>query len=329
MKKTLLSFSICVLLFTSFANAANVPDSHAPIGVMGDHNHKQGEWMLSYRYSTMHMEGNRDGTSSVSTENILSDFMVAPLEMTMQMHMFGLMYGVTDKLTLMTMLPYTDLSMDHVTRMGTEFTVNSEGIGDIKLVGIFTLYERLGHKFLFNGGLSFPTGSINKRANTPAGQNQKLPYPMQLGSGTYDLLPSITYIGKKNKYSWGSQLNAVIRLRRNDNEYRLGDKYSLNIWGAYSVNKFASLSIRFNGQIWDNIDGADSDLNPMMIPTARSDLRGGERIDALLGVNFTVPDGKLAGNRLAIEFGIPVYQNLDGPQLETDYNLILGWQFAF
>ncbi|NBD18196.1 MAG: hypothetical protein GVY04_19270 [Cyanobacteria bacterium] len=26
------------------------PDGHAPIGVMGDHVHGQGEWMLSYRY---------------------------------------------------------------------------------------------------------------------------------------------------------------------------------------------------------------------------------------------------------------------------------------
>lgn len=42
------------------------PDSHAPLGAMGNHAHSGGEWMLSYRF--MAMEGLRDGTSSISTE---------------------------------------------------------------------------------------------------------------------------------------------------------------------------------------------------------------------------------------------------------------------
>ena len=32
---------------------AGRPDSHAPIGVMGDHMHKEGEWMVSYRFRYM------------------------------------------------------------------------------------------------------------------------------------------------------------------------------------------------------------------------------------------------------------------------------------
>ena len=31
------------------------PDGHAPIGVMGEHTHKAGEWMFSYRYMHMSM----------------------------------------------------------------------------------------------------------------------------------------------------------------------------------------------------------------------------------------------------------------------------------
>ncbi|VAX01630.1 hypothetical protein MNBD_GAMMA20-2077, partial [hydrothermal vent metagenome] len=48
--------------------------------------------MLSYAYSTMHMEGNRDGVNDVSVAQVLNDFMVSPTEMTLQMHMFGVMY---------------------------------------------------------------------------------------------------------------------------------------------------------------------------------------------------------------------------------------------
>ncbi|MEQ8937882.1 MAG: hypothetical protein RLT30_04205, partial [Gammaproteobacteria bacterium] len=45
-------------------------DSHAPIGVMGDHMHSKGEWMLSYRYMYMEMAGNRIGENSVTPETI-------------------------------------------------------------------------------------------------------------------------------------------------------------------------------------------------------------------------------------------------------------------
>jgi len=42
----------------------------------------------------------------------------------------------------------------------------------------------------------------NERDDTPAGSNQKLPYPMQLGSGTIDLLPAIIYIGQTDKFQY-------------------------------------------------------------------------------------------------------------------------------
>ncbi len=32
---------------------------------------------------------------------------------------------------------------------------------------------------------------------------------------------------------------------------------------------------------------------------------------------------------LGVEFGRPVWQHLDGPQLETDWLVIAGWRLAF
>ncbi len=302
---------------------------YGPIGVMGEHPHKKGEWMFSYSYSTMHMKENRDGSSNVSPAQILNDFMVSPTKMTMQMHMFGLMYGVTDRFTLMGMMPYNLKSMDHVNRMGAQFTTESEGVGDAKLCGIYTVNEQGNRKILLNIGISFPTGSIDKRDDTPAGADQKLPYPMQIGSGTYDLLPGITYTDQRDNWSWGSQLKGTIRLGENDNDYRLGNEGSLTIWGARKLTRYASASLRLDGKKWGNIHGADPELNPMMVPTSRTDLRGGDRIDLLFGIDLNVSEGKLQGNRLAIEVGLPMYQHLDGPQLEIDYRVKFGWQLVF
>jgi len=78
------------------------PDGHAPIGVMGDHTHEVGEVMFSYRYMVMDMDGLIDGSDSISRADVFAEgFAVTPTEMTMEMHMFGLMYAWSDELTLM------------------------------------------------------------------------------------------------------------------------------------------------------------------------------------------------------------------------------------
>ena len=40
--------------------------SQAPAGVMGDHVHRRGDWMFSYSYMRMHMDGMRDGSDGLS-----------------------------------------------------------------------------------------------------------------------------------------------------------------------------------------------------------------------------------------------------------------------
>ncbi|MBT7538959.1 MAG: transporter, partial [Gammaproteobacteria bacterium] len=63
-------------------------DSHAPIAVMGDHTHKTGEIMLSYRYMQMNMSGLATGEDSLSTSELFSQgYSVYAADMDMQMHM--------------------------------------------------------------------------------------------------------------------------------------------------------------------------------------------------------------------------------------------------
>jgi hypothetical protein len=302
-----------------------------PLGVMGPHSHMQGSWMFSYRFMRMDMDGNRDGSDRVSTNKVLKDYMVAPQSMTMDMHMLGAMYGVNDDVTIMLMVPYLDAEMDHVTRTGAKFTTKTNGIGDVKLSSLINLQKWNGGQLNFNAGISIPTGSIDEKDDTPAGANQHLPYPMQLGSGTYDLMPGLTYLGNNDTLSWGAQGVGTIRLSDNDNDYSLGDRFNLTTWIARDWTSQFSSSLRVNGEWWSNIDGSDRKLSPMapnMVPTADPDKRAGRRFDLLVGANFSPAAGWFAGQTIAAEFGAPVYQNLDGPQLETDWIVTVGWQLT-
>ena len=316
------------------------PDGRGPAGVMGDHTHKPGKLMLSYRYSRMKMEGNRSGSSDVSTEAVLENFFASPLKMKMDMHMLGVMYGLNERVTLMGMLSYMRKSMTLQNRMDIRFPTRAQGLGDIKLTAIYKLHStrndsgtqrsRLG----LGLGLSLPTGDTDKRDDIPRPNgngmvNIRLPYPMQLGSGTYDPMLSVTYDSFYPQWSWGAQFKTIQRLGKNDEGYRLGDEYHISSWAAYRYSNSLSTALRLAGKSWNNISGQDANLNPAMVPTARTDLRGGERVDLGISVNFLQTEGTFKGHRLAMEFLTPVYQHLDGPQLETDYIYTLGWQAMF
>ncbi len=328
-------------------------DSHAPIGVMAEHMHKAGEWMLSYRFKHMSMQDNLMDDSSVTPEKIVTTvpnrffglpmqpptLRVVPVEMTMDMHMFGGMYAPTDWLTLMLMGMYMEKSMDHVTFAGPAgttslgtFTTVSAGFGDTRLTGMFRLYNDGMHRLQLNAGLSLPTGSTTECDTilTPLGTmpTTRLPYPMQLGSGTYDLLPGLVYGGQYEAWGWGAQYTGTFRIGTNSEQYSLGDKHMITAWGSYRWQPWLSTSVRLEAEYSGRIDGIDPEI-VAPVQTADPDNQGGRNVSLLFGFNLAGQPGLLRGHRLALEGGFPVYQNLNGPQMESEFVLTAGWQYAF
>ena len=336
--------------------SAGGASSHAPIGVMGEHMHKKGEYMFSYRFSHMQMKGNRIGNNEVSPGQIATTnpnpffgipgqpptTRVVPTKMSMQMHMFGGMYAPTDWLTLMAMASYVEKSMDHTTFLGPAgigatrtFNTKSSGFGDTKIGAMFKLFEtnvyNTNHHAHLNFNISIPTGSLSERANviTPTGAtpNLRLPYPMQLGSGTFDALPGITYTGNYRKLGWGGQYMAEIRMERNQAGYAHGDKHTLTAWSSYEWSRWFSTSARVIYKTQETIRGMDPAI---VAPVQTADPRnqGGRQLGVALGFNLLGTHGILKGHRLATEIIIPVYRRLHGPQLETDWRVVAGWQYA-
>ena len=328
---------------------------HAPIGVMADHRHKKGEAMISYRYMYMDMGGSRDGTDSISPEETVTSvanpfanppmmpptLRVVPTRMPMQMHMVGGMYGLTDKVTLMAMGMYQTQEMDHITFQGPagttrlgKFTTETSGIGDTTIGAIIGLddgsYEH--RQINFGVAISLPTRSIEETDQilTPMGTtpSPRLPYPMQLGSGTFDLKPSLTARSRTGKWSYGGQTSAIVRLGENDEGYTLGDEFEVTGWLAFEPAPWIAISGRLKAQSSGSIDGNDP-LIRAPVQTADPDNHGGETVEALIGVNLAGQSGWQKGHRLAAEIGFPVHRDLNGPQLETDLTFTLGWQKAF
>lgn len=348
MKNLLAAFAVA-LLSCGTAIADTRPDSHAPIAVVGDHLHDKGELMFSYRFMQMSMQGNRDGSTDLSPEQIVvlvpnrfanppmmpPTLRVVPTKMTMNMHMFGMMFAPSDRVTLMGMANYVEKDMDHVTfagAMGTNqlgtFTTKTSGIGDTSIAALIRLGSGSAHRWHATAGVSLPTGSIDETDAILTPMNTRptarLPYPMQLGSGTYDLIGGVTYAGDSEKWGWGSQWRSVYRLGENDEQYTLGDEHRLTGWLSYLFSPSVSVSGRLAYFGRGNIDGIDARI-AAPVQTADPDRQGIDRIDASIGANWVLPGDR---HRLSLEFSVPLSQSLDGPQLETDRQLTFGWQFA-
>ena len=347
---TLLAILSTPLLADSPGNVR--ADTHAPIGVMADHFHNQGEWMFSYRYMHMDMGGNRSGSGDIDPATIATTvpnrffgtpgqpptLRVVPLDMSMDMHMFGLMYGINDALTLAVMTSYIDKSMNHLTFLGGmgsnelgRFRTESSGIGDTSVNLLWRLHEHDSGRIHAAFGLSLPTGSIDETAQVLTPMNMRptlrLPYAMQLGSGSYDPILGLTYAGFSGDWAWGLQQRSVFRLSDNDEDYRLGDEHRLTGWVSRSWSDSVSTSVRLGWRDQGRIDGIDS-LIVAPVQTADPSRQGGKRSEVGFGLNWA-GQADLRGHRVAFEWLLPIDQDLNGPQLEVDWSLIAGYQFSF
>ncbi len=304
------------------------PDGHAPISIMGDHYHKKGEIMISYRYMRMQMEGNLSGSDDINNETIFQDFAIAPQEMQMSMHMLGAMYAPTNRLTLMLMGTYINNSMDLRTRMGIDFNTGSGGFGDISMAGLVKILNRNRQSLHTTVGISIPTGNIDQRDNTPTATNAPLAYPMQLGSGTFDPFLGATYLGQSDLFSWGIQSTYKLRMGNNSEGYSFGNQFDASGWGAIKVSDYVSFSTSLNYFDLEKIDGVDPDFNPMMMPLLNTDNSGRSQLDLGIGSNLLVPNGSIKNLRLALEIKFPVTQNTYGTQMKNQWMGTFGIQYS-
>lgn len=312
------------------------PDAHAPIGVMGDHLHHKGGVMVSIRYMHMNMEGNKSGTSSIANATIYNSYMVAPQKMNMNMYMLGVMYAPSNKLTLMLMQHYIKNDMDLTAMMMmngntvfVDFSTASSGFGDLRAGGLYSLYNKHTTSLHLNGTINIPVGSIEQKDDTPMMQDAKLPYAMQLGSGTFDIILGATFKGNYEKTSWGVQPLFTFRTGENNQGYRFGNLHQINLWGAYMLTDWLSTSVRFLGTTQGKISGSDPALNPMMVTTADTNNYGGERLNSYLGLNIAFDESStLKDFRIGVEAGLPMYENYKGIQMDEEITVNFGLKYT-
>jgi len=327
------------------------PDASGPISVIGEQSYRKGDLLFSYQFSSMTMDDLGKANHRLPTSDTLAgsnkkaNYMVIPTEMKVDTHQFAFMYAPSDALTWMASLPFIKkntnylISPLHPIDPDETFKTTASGVGDLKLFNLVNLKRVKTGQLILGLGLSFPTGATDEADHIlalPKREKTQLPYSMQLGSGTYDALTSLTYKQVLTSRSWGAKGSTVTRFG-NNNGYSLGNRASIQVWHAWPLNDELGLSLRLGAEQWDNIDGFDErNKIPVTLKTGGKNYQtmpgldphqyGGTQLDLACGLNGVYGSGK---HRLALEISSPVKQDLEGPQMQRDLVLEFGYQKAF
>jgi hypothetical protein len=317
-----------------------------PAGVMISHIHNKNEWMVSYRYMSMEMNGLLSGTQQKNKSDVFVNYLMSPEKMRMDMHMVMAMYGVTNRFTIMTMLNYniTTMSMSmlettamshmsgmHMNDMNMSPIMKTSGISDLKLHLLYGLIKGLNHQLLLSTGFSFPTGNIDLKGkpNDMIYSDKRLPYAMQLGSGSFDILPCVNYLYQQKKIAFSIQGSGVVRTRYNNIGYKWGNEATLNSWFAYQWFNIFSTSVRLEGNIAGKIKGYDPTLYYYNEPSSNPFNYGEKRLNCFIGSGIQFKKGLVKNSRLGIEYGLPLYQSLNGTQMKLKQTLYASWAVTF
>lgn len=336
---------------TSHAHASQHHHTLPPAGVMFGHMlDKPGDFMAGYRFmyqwtgsSMMH------GTHKVNDQTIVDQgcnsesCRFTPTFMDMRMHMVDLMYAPTHWLNVMLMPTFMDMDMnlrrlngappptpsvhEHTGAAGHE----TGAVGDTYFSSLIKLLDIPGHRVHANLGFSAPTGKVDIELRRIAKIDGGLiHFGMQLGSGTWDFTPSLTYAGEHSRWSWGTQLSGIKRLEaQNKSGYRLGDQFQATTWGGYDLTHWLTATVRgaytWQDAIHRDFNQFNARIGPMDFPSNY----GGQFFDMGFGVNAQIPRGRFAGNRFGVEWLQPVRNDFNGYQLNRQGMLSATWSYQF
>ena len=323
-----------------------------PAGIMFGHMlDKPGDFMMGYRFMYNWTGGNMmHGAHRVADQTIVdqgcSDASLCrftPTFMNMRMHMLDIMYAPTKWWNVMLMPTFMDMDMNLRRLAGAPPAVpgvhehtgvaghETGAVGDTYFSSLVKLINIPGHRVHMNLGLSAPTGKVDIELRRMAKIDGGLiHFGMQLGSGTWDFMPSLTYAGEKSRWSWGAQFSGVKRMEeKNKSGYRLGDIFQATTWGGYDLTQWLTASVRgaytLQGAVHRDFDSFNARIGPMDFPANY----GGQFWDIGLGLNAIIPGGRFAGNRFGFEWIQPVRNDFNGFQLDRKGSLAATWSYQF
>tara|TARA_R110002126_G_scaffold128103_1_gene270512 strand:+ start:7495 stop:8685 length:1191 start_codon:yes stop_codon:yes gene_type:complete len=306
-------------------------DGEPPIGIaMSEENLPAGTSALRVRLSRTSFDGLGNSRRDVtSAQAFAAGFTVAPTSMTVNRAEFEYVHGFNERWTIWGVLPVVEKELDADINGGGTSTSKTSGLGDVRLGGNYLFHEDESQRVNFSIGVTLPTGEFDGRDTYGAVANALLPYAMQLGGGTFDILPSAGWVRLQDGWSMGARAWGRFPIGKNSDDWAISREFDADFWASRELSQELTGMLRLNAQWWGDIQGNAAGLNLTNSPLEDSGFQGGSRLNLIGGIIWDL-DARTApaANRLELEIGVPIDQRLDGPALQREWSLLLGWKLS-
>ena len=233
----------------------------------------------------------------------------------------ALVYGVSPGLSLIGVFPMLRRTLKRtIIRRTAERTINSVplsdtdvGIGDIIFFAKYRLFKKTAflrsRQLSLQAGIKLPTGADDLRDELGI----RLPAPLQLGSGSVDYRLALTFTEARNRLQFFG--DAGYTLKTSANNFEFGDVFNYDATVRYRI-----FPAKYGADFPTHDLFLFMEINGVFAQKAKSSgikltNSGGNQIFIAPGFQF------LLLNNLVVEAGIqlPVFQDLNGAQLGTDF----------
>jgi hypothetical protein len=326
-------------------------EAPVPVGVFGVDMPSAGGFVVSLLPSFARLQGNQIGTNSVTPQYIVTNvpsaytpvgkhlLRLVPDDLTIDSQALSVAYGYSNNLTLVAATALVEKSVTMQTFKGLIGTTplgvsvgSTQGLGDSALAAIVRIYSDPVNRVSLNMGFALPTGSTTDNISLLL-PNNTIPekrgfYGMQPGAGTIDALPGISYSGRIDVWSWGLAYRARLPLDNNAQGYHYGALNEVNAWSGYSWLPGIETTFRLNGTIQGAIQGSDPAIRGYA-QGADPLYYGGQQLSVFSGAIVSGHYFSLPAAQVGVEAGVPVYQQINGPQLARDWQVNLALRYKF
>ncbi|MFH6946557.1 transporter [Flavobacterium sp. FlaQc-50] len=209
---------------------------------------------------------------------------------------------ITQKIQISALVPY-----HFHERELTSGTESIAGLGDITVMGLYSVYETkkdstlFTHKINLGAGVKMPTGKFAE-ANNLGSINQSF----QLGTGSWDYLLVSEYVIKKNNLGLNTMLNYVFKTENSKN-YQYGDQfnYASTLFYLFNLEALQLVpQLGLAGEVYQTNKQHGLDL-----PDTAGDILFGK---------FGIEVGRDKFS-LGINAMLPINQNLSSGKMEANY----------
>jgi hypothetical protein len=350
----------------------------APAGVFfADMLDKRGQVSIAFRHDYARRNGPMlFGSEPVGDQAIIDNAcgadnpcQLTPMRYTENISTLQLMVGATDWLTVLLQPTLIDRHMDVRPLVpddpggfliggpgggcclgGTtpNYRRSTGGLGDTGVYALARIWGSQDQRLQLGLGLIAPTGNPGVLRDRAEGYYA---YPLQLGRGVWALQPSITWIGRQGRFTWGAQVMGIKRLEgANTVGYAPGDEFHGAAWAGYRPFDWLTGTLRLERSVQNSTSGA---FGPHDVPTVTGykyvgneqvaiystaqapqiiegpqdtpQSQGGRSWDLGLGLSAVVPVGPFAGQRFSVEWRQPLADHVYGYQLARTGTLTASW----